>query len=250
MKSKQPSKKSYSSRLIELAKQLSLELQAIDFSSVAFCVYNPLEYAFDCHAEYLTKYVHGPIRVLYLGMNPGPWGMVQTGIPFGEVASVRDWLLIKAQAGQPSYVHPKRPIKGLNCTRSEVSGKRLWGLFRERFGEPSRFFEDQFVANYCPLAFMDEQARNLTPDKFPALVRSQLESICDAHLREVIEILRPHFFVGVGGFAEACGHRCISGGNKQVTKVSRILHPSPASPAANRDWAGTVTRTLVDNGVW
>jgi len=250
MKSKQPSKNVYSKRLIDLAKHLSVQLKAIDFSSVAFCVYDPLQYAIKPHSEYLTKFVQGPVRVLYLGMNPGPWGMVQTGVPFGEVAAVRDWLQIESSADQPDYVHPKRPIQGLQCARSEVSGRRLWGLFRDRFGDSENFFKDQFVANYCPLAFMDEGARNLTPDKFPIALRKQLESICDEHLKEVIAILKPDFFVGIGGFAELCGQRCLPKELENRTKVLRILHPSPASPAANRDWSGSVTKTLEDAGVW
>ncbi|MCY2974613.1 MAG: single-stranded DNA-binding protein [Planctomycetota bacterium] len=250
MKSKKPLSNVYSKRLLDLAKELSSQLKAIDFSSVAFCVYDPLQYAFEPHAEYLKKYVHGPVRVLYLGMNPGPWGMVQTGIPFGEVAAVRDWLQIESSAVQPSYVHPKRPIQGLQCTRSEVSGKRLWGLFRDRYGDAKSFFKDQFVGNYCPLAFMDEQARNLTPDKFPIALRTQLESICDQHLKEVIATLKPEFLIGIGAFAEACGMRALPTELKDKTKVLRVLHPSPASPAANRDWSGSVTKTLVDAGVW
>jgi single-strand selective monofunctional uracil DNA glycosylase len=250
MKSKQPPKNRYSKRLTDLAKDLSAQLKAIDFSSVAFCVYDPLQYAFKPHSEYLARYVHGPVRVLYLGMNPGPWGMVQTGVPFGEVAAVRDWLQIDAETDQPTYVHPKRPIQGRQCTRSEVSGKRLWGLFRDHFGDAQSFFKDQFVANYCPLAFMDEQARNLTPDKFPAVIRNQLESICDEHLKEVIATLKPEFFIGIGAFAEACGRRAIPKELKERTNILRILHPSPASPAANRDWSGSVTKTLKDAGVW
>ena len=35
-------------------------------------------------------------RVVFLGMNPGPFGMAQVGVPFGEVAAVRDWLRIDA----------------------------------------------------------------------------------------------------------------------------------------------------------
>jgi len=250
MKTIQPLKKSHSSRLIELAKELSEHLNAVDFSSVAFCVYNPLQYAWESHKEYLNTFVHGQVRVLYLGMNPGPWGMVQTGVPFGEVAAVRDWLQLKATAVQPLVVHPKRPIQGLLCGRSEVSGKRLWGLFKERFGTPQAFFRTQFVANYCPLAFMDAQARNLTPDKFPVAIRQKIESVCDDHLRKMIAILEPEYVVGIGGFAEACGKRCIPQELTDRPKLLRILHPSPASPAANRDWAGSVTRTLEENAVW
>jgi len=99
-------------------------------------------------------------------MNPGPFGMAQIGVPFGEIASARDWLGLEGPVGQPRTVNPKRPVEGFACARSEVSGQRLWGLFRARFGAPEAFFAEHFVANYCPLVFF-EGGRNLTPDKLP-----------------------------------------------------------------------------------
>ncbi len=170
---------------------------------------------------------------------------------FGEVAAVRDWLKINASAKKPVQEHPKRPVDGLLCKRSEVSGQRMWGLFRERFDTPKKFFSEHFVINYCPLAFMDSNARNLTPNKFPRSIRVPLEDACDRHLISVLEALQPTNFIGVGGFAESCGERCIAKlKTKQRPNLLRILHPSPASPAANRDWAGQVTRSLVDAQVW
>ena len=82
-------------------------------------------------------------------MNPGPFGMVQTGVPLGEIAAVRDWMGIEATVEKPATENPKRPIEGFACTRSEVSGRRLWGLFAERFGTAEAFFTDHFVANYA-----------------------------------------------------------------------------------------------------
>ena len=119
-------------------------------------------------------------------MNPGPFGMLQTAVPFGEIAVVRDWLKIEEIQQSPSNMHPKRPIQGFACPRSEVSGKRLWGLFRERFCKATAFFKDHFVLNYCPLAFLESSGRNLTPDKLPRECRQQLQAICQHHLQEVI----------------------------------------------------------------
>lgn len=238
--------------ILAAGKKLSRGLMKLDFSEVAAWVYNPFDYAWEAYREYVQRFARTGIESLFMGMNPGPWGMVQTGVPFGEVAAVRDWLKIATSAKQPQAVHPKRPVDGLACKRSEVSGQRLWGLFADRFETPERFFEKSFVVNYCPLAFMDEGAKNLTPDKFPVRVREPLEKLCDRHLAELIDILRPRYFVGIGGFAEACAHRCAAIGKNQPSpmRVLRILHPSPASPAANRDWAGQVTKTLQSTGVW
>jgi single-strand selective monofunctional uracil DNA glycosylase len=32
--------------------------------------------------------------------------------------------------------------------------------------------------------------------------------------------------------------------------LGKVLHPSPASPAANRGWAEAATRQLIEQGVW
>src|SRR6185369_4193405 len=146
------------------AKDLCRALKGLRFGAPVTHVYNPLTYAWAAHREYLRRYGRGSKRVLFFGMNPGPFGMAQTGVPFGEVAAVRDWLKIDAPIGRPEVEHPKRPVHGFACKRSEVSGKRLWGLFAERFGTPEAFFAEHFVANYCPLVFCETSGCNRTPD--------------------------------------------------------------------------------------
>jgi len=209
-------------------------------------IYNPLDYAWMAHSQYLELYGEAPKEVLFLGMNPGPWGMAQTGVPFGEVGAVRDWLKIDANIGRPEHEHPKRPVQGLDCTRSEVSGARLWGWARELFGTPQRFFSRFFIANYCPLAFLEESGRNRTPDKLPAAEREPLLKVCDRALRQTVENLQPKMVVGVGAFAEV---RARSALDDIDVAIGRILHPSPASPAANRGWAEQATRELRELGI-
>src|SRR5262249_40595405 len=152
-------------------------------------VYNPLEYAWPAHEQYLRRFAATRKEVIFLGMNPGPFGMTQTGVPFGEIPAVRDWMKISAAIARPANEHPRRPIQGFACPRSEVSGRRLWGFFAQRFGPPEKFFESHFVVNYCPLVFMSDSGANCTPDKLPATESEKLFQICDAHLREVFEIL-------------------------------------------------------------
>ena len=233
----------------DAAKELSSLVSGLEFSSPVSCVYNPLEYAWDPHEQYLERFSRSKKKVLFLGMNPGPWGMAQTGIPFGEISAVRDWMGIDCEVMRPNPEHPKRPIEGFNCSRSEVSGRRLWGLFAERFGEPDIFFKDHFVLNYCPLVFMEESGKNRTPDKLPVKEREELDQICDIHLSKVIDILQPEWAVGVGAFAES-KLNSISGNLTNSPNVTRILHPSPASPAANRDWSGTAQKQLKESGIW
>ncbi|MBM4363989.1 MAG: single-stranded DNA-binding protein, partial [Deltaproteobacteria bacterium] len=193
------------------SRALSAQLSALTFAPPVAAVYDPLEHARAPHEAYLERYGRGPREVLLLGMNPGPFGMVQTGVPFGDVTMVRDYLGITGKVTAPLRQHPARPVTGFACTRREVSGTRLWGLARDRFGPPERFFARFFVANYCPLAFMDAAGRNITPDKLPAAERAPLFAACDAALRDVVTLLAPRLVIGVGGFAEARAREALAG---------------------------------------
>jgi single-strand selective monofunctional uracil DNA glycosylase len=236
-----------SRQLIAAARELAARADDLRFKPPVAHVYNPLVYAWPAHELYLRKYGAGPKRVVFLGMNPGPFGMAQTGVPFGEVAAVRDWLKIQAAVGQPAAAHPRRPVRGFDCPRSEVSGRQLWGLFAKRFGTAEKFFAGHFVANYCPLAFCAASGRNLTPDKLPAAEKARLFARCDEHLRRVLDLLEPEWLIGVGGFAAERGRQIGESGKIQV---GQILHPSPASPAANRGWEQAAAEQLAELGVW
>lgn len=231
--------------LAEEATQAAREaLRALRFPSPADHVYLPLDYAWAPHRDYLERHAAaGPREILLLGMNPGPHGMAQTGVPFGEVAAVRDWLGVRGEVARPPGEHPAKPVLGFACPRSEVSGRRLWGLFRERFGAPEAFFRRRTVANYCPLMFVEgtRLGRNVTPEELPAEAMRPVEEACDRLLRDLVRILSVRQVVGVGGYAEARARRALDGLD---VRHGRILHPSPASPAANRGWAATATAEL------
>jgi single-strand selective monofunctional uracil DNA glycosylase len=232
--------------LVDIARDLGENADRLRFTPPVTHVYNPLDYAWPAHSQYLERYGDGPKEVLFLGMNPGPWGMAQTGVPFGEVGAVRDWLGIDAEIRRPKHEHPKRRIMGLACVRSEVSGSRLWGWARDVFGAPKRFFERFFIANYCPLAFLEESGRNRTPDKLPAEEKEPLLDVCDRALRRTVEHLQPDMVIGIGVFAEARARAALDG--IEIT-IGRILHPSPANPAANRGWSERATAELRELGV-
>ncbi len=238
---------SISDQMIVAAQDLREKVERLKFNAPVAHVYNPLDYAWRAHETYLLKYADSRKRVVFLGMNPGPFGMVQTGIPFGEVKAVREWMKIEAPIDKPRREHPKRPIAGFACQRSEVSGQRLWKMFAERFGRAESFFAHHCVMNYCPLAFFDKDGRNLTPDKLPASSAAALFAACDGHLRRVVQILQPEWVIGIGDFAAKRAEQTIEGA---PPKVGKILHPSPASPAANRDWAGQATEQLGRLGAW
>ena len=233
------------SSLVVVAERLREELGKLRFGSPVASVYNPLEYAWEPCRDYLTRYGAGTGRYVLLGMNPGPWGMAQTGVPFGEVGLVREWLQVEGRVGRPRNEHPRRPVAGFQCTRSEVSGRRLWGWARDRFGTPQEFFRRFFVANYCPLLFLEASGRNLTPDRLRADDRAPLLEICDRALQDTMRILQPRCVVGVGKFSETRARESLSGSGFDV---GGILHPSPASPAANRGWVGRAEAQLVALG--
>ena len=167
--------------------------------------------------------------------------MAQTGIPFGEIDHAANFLKVRGEVKQPKNQHPKRPILGFDCPRSEVSGRRLWGWCQKRFGTAERFFAQYFVHNYCPLVFMDEGGRNITPDKLPSAEREPLFEICDDLLRRVVTTLQPRMVVGVGAFAEKRARLALA---EFDLAFGRLPHPSPASPLANRGWAQAADRAL------
>jgi len=233
-------------RLCRAAQELNDALRNLKFSLPVSHVYNPLDYAWIAYENYLRRFAVGPKQVVFLGMNPGPFGMVQTGVPFGEVKAVRDWLGVTGVIGRPTREHPRRRVTGFKCPRSEVSGQRLWGLFAQRFGSAEEFFRDHLVLNYCPLAFMEESGRNRTPDKLPNVERSALFEACDWHLRVAIEVLKPKWLIGVGDFARRRAEAVFASG---IPQVAGVLHPSPANPEANKAWAKIVTRQLTQLGI-
>ncbi len=232
--------------LSSISDRLASTVDRLKFSQPITHVYNPLVYARRSHHEYLNRYGQGSREIILVGMNPGPWGMAQTGVPFGDIRMVRDWMGIEAPVAHPPQEHPKRPIQGFECTKSEVSGTRLWGWAKERYATPARFFARYFVHNYCPLCFMEESGKNFTPDKLPKTLSKSLFAACNEALRALVELQQPKFVVGVGAFAE--GRLCEALAGLPCT-IGRIPHPSPASPLANRGWAQAAEEALKATGV-
>jgi len=229
-----------------LIDRLVTDVSRLTFRPPVTHVYNPLAYARDGYDQYTAKFGTGPKEVLFVGMNPGPWGMTQTGIPFGEIEAVTQWMEIRARVTVPEDLHPKRPVEGIRCRRREISGKRLWGWARQRFGTPDAFFSKFFVANYCPLMFVESSGRNRTPDKLPAAERQPLFEACDKALRDVVDLLKPSFVVGIGGFSAKRIPLALAG--KPLT-IGRITHPSPANPRANKGWEPLIEAELEALGI-
>lgn len=233
------------SDLALILHEFAAALDTLKFAKSTPYIYNPLSYAQAPSDEYCRRYGQSPKQIVFIGMNPGPYGMAQTGVPFGEVAIVRDWLGITSSVVQPRQPHPKRPIEGFSCRRSEVSGRRLWGQIREKFGEPNAFFAVGFVINYCPLLFYDEAGKNVTPDKLPSRDRDRLTKLCDHYLAAQVATLAAPWVIGIGKYAAEQAGRALAG---QRVQIAHVLHPSPASPAANRGWAAQFEAQMLKSG--
>ena len=237
----------YYRAVLRASERLSDAVDALDFEPPVTHTYNPLRYAWSGHRRYLERFACSRKKILFMGMNPGPFGMAQTGVPFGEIKMVREWMGIEENISEPEITHPKRPVEGFACKRSEVSGSRFWGLFAEHYPVASDFFTDHFVSNYCPLVFMEASGSNRTPNKLTATEISKLYSVCDQYFCDLVDALQPDWVIGVGVFAEVRAKKALS---KYNLKIGRILHPSPASPAANRGWAKQAKNQLKNLDIW
>ncbi|XP_071103116.1 single-strand selective monofunctional uracil DNA glycosylase-like [Haliotis cracherodii] len=235
---------SVAERYISIEKTQCEELREITLPPKVAYVYNPLEYAFEPHYNFVEKFCNSRKKILFLGMNPGPWGMSQNGVPFGESSMVRDWLKIPGAVLKPCPEHPKRQVAGLNCTRSEVSGRRFWGFFRNLCGSPDTFFTNCFVYNMCPFAFMSDTGKNITPPQIESRTLQRINAACDKALLEVLKLLDITTIVGVGKFAYNRARTVLRGSGIDSIRTECIMHPSPINPAANKGWSDIVKKQL------
>jgi len=249
--------------LIYAAKQLSSAcdkaIKKIERKTIVAHATNPLDYAWQHHEQYLSNWGGLGAKTLLLGMNPGPWGMAQSGVPFGSTNIAKTLLRIKPfQLETPPNAHPKRPIIGLDLERQEISGQRLWSLMFDHYGEGKDVFSNIFVVNHCPLLLLGESGKNLTPDNLPASVMKPVLDACDEHLKQVVEIMEIERIIGVGKYAEKRARMTFNAGKngngltpsgREIT-ITTCWHPSPASPLANRndgaDWRANVISVLED----
>ncbi len=219
------------------------DLQDRAWQAPVHLVYNPLDYAKDPALAYHRRYVRARSGFLWMGMNPGPFGMVQTGVPFGARETVQEHLGITGAVNRPAREHPRRPIRGFAETREEVSGRRLWTFVAETWGSVDRFAQAHALVNYCPLAFLNERGANIPLPGLAAADRRAVYARCDESLRQTLHILQPRYCVAIGRVAESALARV------EAPHIVLLPHPSPASPQANRDWSGLARSALSAAGL-
>ena len=198
-------------------------------------IYNPLDYAWNPHQEWIRRFAGNGATTLLVGMNPGH-GMGNTGVPFGCPEQVRDFLSITGlEVYQPPSIHPKRTVYGLECPKPEVSGRRIWSFLAAHYGTPEEVSKHIYIVNHCPLWMFNEAGQNITPDKLTGAAAKKLKDICDHHLRTVVNEMGITRVIGVGRYAQKQAASIFS-----EIDVDWVPHPSPASPFANRnggaDW--------------
>jgi single-strand selective monofunctional uracil DNA glycosylase len=236
-------------KLVEIYQRLRNRLQGLvergDWGPHITGAYQPLEYAWRPFQDFLQLMQDGPKEVLFLGMNPGPHGMAQTGVPFGSVGIVREWFQITKEVSQPFNVHPALAIDGFSHKKQEVSGQRFWGLMRQRFETVQAFFKTQAVHSFCPLLFFAKSGANVTPERLPKEIRTPLLDPCIQALRELVELWKPQAVVALGAWAQTMAQASL----KTTARLVKIPHPSPANPNS-RNWLTQVPQILEAEGLW
>lgn len=263
-------------------------------------VYNPLAYMRRAHEQWLAQfevfvdyqgesvscatYEKSPDEFaratqsrpyLILGMNPGPWGMVQTGVPFGDVANANTILGYRRgdqiPAPDPDRVtlHPKRPVQGFACTRREASGERLWGglckvwekpAFDANVHEIDAVLADCFAVNYCPLAYFadDGKGTNVTPDAFRKSgpyrdlpYANDLDALCSSYIAAIMQAFRTRVVLAVGRYAETMAKVIVTSAMPADVrpKVVYLTHPSPLATRSAGEWAAMAQREMSAAGV-
>ena len=222
----------------ELGKKLTKDCSNIEWA------YNPLDYAWDIHKKYIELYGGLGAKTVILGMNPGH-GMGNTGIPFGCPEQVNKYLKIKdIKIKKLEKMHPKRIVNGLECDKPEISGRRIWGLVKDIYGQPRNAFSKIYVINHFPLWMFDKKGRNITPDKLPIVASKTMLEQCDSTVLEIINALEANKVIAVGNYAEKRIKKIISKKNIPNLQIKKIPHPSPANPFSNKE-KGAIWRKMV-----
>ena len=247
--------KSRIEKLVEVTKRFSEEcsnqkVRLINENKNIDFAYNPLNYAWESHKNYLKNYGDLGATKIIMGMNPGH-GMGNTGIPFGCPEKVKNYLKIRdVKINKPKKIHPKRLVTGLECKKPEISGKRIWGLIEEIYGAPEKAFQNIFVLNHFPLWMFNSSGQNITPDKLSISSSKIIFEKCNRYLIDVVSILKIKRIICVGKYASRMAHKAVKNSDFQDLIIDEIPHPSPANPLANKEKGALwkkIAREVIDD---
>jgi len=222
----------------------------------AVAAIDPTSYAFGNYTRFMQLAASGPRLALFVGMNPGPHGMAQTGIPFGDVDTARVLLggadTIDPLPGLRAASGAAWDCKGLAYHRGEQSGMRLWSALSQLCGSPQAALERCCIVNYCPLYMVGPELENITPSDLPRRhdITRALEAACDEHLRQLVLGLEVKTVLSFGSYAHASARRALSG---FPVDFYTTPHPSPRRGSA-AEWIASALPLLagvlgVDGGV-
>ena len=65
---------------LQIEQRLCQKLLPIKYGYPVTVIYSPLTYAFQTHRDFVVKYCTSERTLMFLGMNPGPYGMSQNGV--------------------------------------------------------------------------------------------------------------------------------------------------------------------------
>jgi len=212
--------------------------------------------------------------VLVVGMNPGPHGMAQTGVPFTDPWIVDELDLQAPRADVPpadipavgSWRHRSHRARGVLGSKREESAKRLWPLLREicapyaavgpsadKIAEATRrVCNEVLLVNALPICWLDPAGKNVSAEQVekraPAQVREGLRDLVNEWLQAVADILRPAAVIGVGRWAREFVTDLDVDHFVEIPFRDGIKHPSPSagSEAAWRAEAEPILRRAVE----
>ena len=132
-------------------------------------VWNPGSYGAPWHRVFREIYPLRERPILMFGLNPGPYGMGQTGIPFTDVRRLRQCLpkmaLTLRERGREPRVPGLAPrsLRRFFTREFESSAVRVYRFLELGWGSAEKGWRSVGVANSCPLLFLDPEGRNQTP---------------------------------------------------------------------------------------
>lgn len=182
-------------------------------------------------------------------MNPGPFGMCQTGVPFGDPKCVKEFLQIEGVVNKPEIECPFREILGFNSSRREQSGERLWRFFQSICHTPEFFFKNAFLFNFCPIALMKGNGCNVTPGEIKDIkVRKSLEVLCEDWYLKVIRLLQPEYLIAIGRYIHKKTKDVFKANHIDNIKILYMPHPSPRA-VNNTNWHEKAQTFLDENNL-